>query len=85
MYVRVLQDELTFPDDRAIDQDTKSLIRGVRFLLILSASSDTEPYAAFATKSRIAHVRTSCKTPPVFLYDVSDDIVSFTFHSLIFV
>jgi len=31
MYVRVLQDELQFPDDRAIDQDTKSLIRGVRF------------------------------------------------------
>jgi hypothetical protein len=29
MYVRVLQDELQFPDDRAIDQDTKSLIRGV--------------------------------------------------------
>jgi hypothetical protein len=23
MYVRVLQDELQFPDDRAIDQDTK--------------------------------------------------------------
>ena len=31
MYVRVLQDELQFPDDRAIDQDTKSLIRGVSF------------------------------------------------------
>lgn len=29
MYVRVLQDELTFPDDRALDQDTKSLIRGL--------------------------------------------------------
>jgi serum/glucocorticoid-regulated kinase 2 len=29
MYVRVLQDELQFPEDRAIDQDTKSLIRGV--------------------------------------------------------
>jgi serum/glucocorticoid-regulated kinase 2 len=29
MYIRVLQDELQFPDDRAIDQDTKSLIRGV--------------------------------------------------------
>ncbi|EIW87265.1 hypothetical protein CONPUDRAFT_96619 [Coniophora puteana RWD-64-598 SS2] len=29
MYVRVLQDELTFPDDRAMDQDTKSLIRGL--------------------------------------------------------
>ncbi|KZO91243.1 hypothetical protein CALVIDRAFT_363559 [Calocera viscosa TUFC12733] len=29
MYVRVLQDELMFPDDKAMDQDTKSLIRGL--------------------------------------------------------
>jgi serum/glucocorticoid-regulated kinase 2 len=29
MYVRVLQDELTFPEDKAMDQDTKSLIRGL--------------------------------------------------------
>ncbi|KIY61827.1 kinase-like protein [Cylindrobasidium torrendii FP15055 ss-10] len=29
MYIRVLQDELHFPDDRAIDQDTKSLLRGL--------------------------------------------------------
>ncbi|KAJ7201395.1 kinase-like protein [Mycena pura] len=29
MYIRVLQDELQFPDDRAMDQDTKSLIRGL--------------------------------------------------------
>ncbi|KAI0275351.1 hypothetical protein BC834DRAFT_852429 [Gloeopeniophorella convolvens] len=29
MYVRVLQDELQFPDDRAMDQDTKSLLRGL--------------------------------------------------------
>ncbi|KZW00484.1 kinase-like protein [Exidia glandulosa HHB12029] len=29
MYVRVLQDELTFPDDRTMDQDTKSLLRGL--------------------------------------------------------
>ena len=35
MYVRVLQDELQFPDDRAIDQDTKSLIRGVSFFFFL--------------------------------------------------
>ena len=27
----MLQDDLQFPDDRAIDQDTKSLIRGVSF------------------------------------------------------
>jgi serum/glucocorticoid-regulated kinase 2 len=30
MYVRVLQDELHFPEDKAMDQETKSLIRGVR-------------------------------------------------------
>ena len=30
MYYRVLQDELQFPEDRTMDQDTKSLIRGVR-------------------------------------------------------
>lgn len=29
MYLRVLQDELQFPEDRSMDQDTKSLIRGV--------------------------------------------------------
>jgi hypothetical protein len=33
MYVRVLQDELQFPDDRGMDQDTKSLIRGVSHCL----------------------------------------------------
>ncbi|KAG8805692.1 hypothetical protein FRC17_005381, partial [Serendipita sp. 399] len=29
MYVRVLQDELAFPEDKAMDHDTKSLIRGL--------------------------------------------------------
>ena len=33
MYYRVLQDELQFPEDRTMDQDTKSLIRGVCFLV----------------------------------------------------
>jgi hypothetical protein len=36
MYIRVLQDELQFPDDRAIDQDTKSLIRGVSSFCLFS-------------------------------------------------
>ena len=36
MYLRVLQDELKFPDDRAIDQDTKSLIRGVSLFFLSS-------------------------------------------------
>ena len=34
MYYRVLHDELKFPDDRVMDQDTKSLIRGVRLDLL---------------------------------------------------
>lgn len=29
MYVRVLHDDLTFPDDRVLDQDTKSILRGL--------------------------------------------------------
>jgi serum/glucocorticoid-regulated kinase 2 len=29
MYVRVLHDELIFPDDRVLDQDTKSILRGL--------------------------------------------------------
>ena len=32
MYTRVLHDELVFPDERPVDQDTKSLIRGVSTL-----------------------------------------------------
>ena len=37
MYLRVLQDELQFPEDRSMDQDTKSLIRGVSIVLVLAA------------------------------------------------
>jgi hypothetical protein len=36
MYVRVLQDELQFPDDRAMDPDTKGLIRGVSRYLVFN-------------------------------------------------
>jgi hypothetical protein len=32
MYSRVLQDELRFPEDRSMDQDTKSFIRGVSIM-----------------------------------------------------
>jgi len=39
MYVRVLQDELQFPDDRAMDQDTKSLIREVSLYLVFRMKS----------------------------------------------
>ena len=36
--MRVLHDELQFPDDRGIDQDTKSLIRGVGLFAIINAT-----------------------------------------------
>jgi hypothetical protein len=51
MYVRVLQDELQFPDDRAMDQDTKSLIRGVSHLtsLFTTLVSDTDNVVIAAT------------------------------------
>ena len=29
MYTRVLHDELVFPEERAIDKDTRSLLRGL--------------------------------------------------------
>lgn len=71
MYVRVLQDELVFPDDRAIDQDTKSLIRGVSFswlyaILVVTHLSDT----ASSTQSSPEDVRASHQAASVFLYDV---------------
>lgn len=70
MYVRVLQDELQFPDDRAIDQDTKSLIRGVSALsqpVLLFVSNIG---SAFTTQSCIENVRASSEETPVFLNDV---------------
>ncbi len=41
MYYRVLQDELQFPEDRTMDQDTKSLIRGVSRACFLGSTSAT--------------------------------------------
>jgi serum/glucocorticoid-regulated kinase 2 len=38
MYLRVLQDELQFPEDRSMDQDTKSLIRGVSITLVFTSA-----------------------------------------------
>ncbi len=45
MYVRVLQDDLHFPDDRAIDQDTKSLIRGVSHMCFMLLSMLMRTYS----------------------------------------
>lgn len=36
MYMRVVHDELVFPEDRSLDKDTKSFIRGVSELKLNS-------------------------------------------------
>ena len=72
MYVRVLQDELQFPEDRAMDQDTKSLIRGVsETSLVDDIRSLYAFHVAASTKPCIKDVRTTDQTAPIFLYDVS--------------
>lgn len=71
MYVRVLQDELQFPEDRAIDQDTKSLIRGVSCVLCTCAIVELMVCAiAAAEESCIEDLRTENQTTSLFLYDV---------------
>ena len=51
MYMRVLHDELQFPDDRGIDQDTKSLIRGVR----LFSMTNSRPLTLFSSYFNVFH------------------------------
>jgi hypothetical protein len=70
MYVRVLQDELQFPDDRAIDQDTKSLIRGVRGYALCFALATHNYVAALATESRAQNLRAADKTASLLFHDV---------------
>ena len=38
MHLRVLNDELQFPDDREMDEDTKHFIRGVNHCLLFNVS-----------------------------------------------
>ncbi|KAF8910199.1 hypothetical protein CPB84DRAFT_1673057 [Gymnopilus junonius] len=61
MYVRVLQDELQFPDDRAIDHDTKSLIRGllqrVPSLRICEPRIKKHPYFSMIDWSHVYYKR----------------------------
>jgi hypothetical protein len=78
MYVRVLQDELQFPEDRTMDQDTKSLLRGVRVARSLSLRVGGVSWhsrlffgsAAFAAQSLTSHVRASHQETSLFLNDV---------------
>ncbi|ETW86608.1 hypothetical protein HETIRDRAFT_377172 [Heterobasidion irregulare TC 32-1] len=61
MYVRVLQDELQFPDDRAMDQDTKSLIRGLLqrnpALRLSEPRIKRHPYFSMIDWSHVYHKR----------------------------
>jgi serine/threonine protein kinase len=61
MYVRVLEDELKFPEDRAIDQDTKSLIRGllqrVPSLRICEPRIKRHPYFSMIDWSHVYYKR----------------------------
>lgn len=71
MYVRVLQDELQFPEDRAMDQDTKSLIRGVSEYVLVADTFHLYALEAASTKSRIKNLRATDQTAPIFFHDVS--------------
>lgn len=61
MYVRVLQDELTFPEDKAMDQDTKSLIRGLLqrnpALRLCEPRIKRHPYFSMIDWSHVCHKR----------------------------
>jgi hypothetical protein len=75
MYTRVLHDELIFPEERPVDQDTKSLLRGVcinspswRY-----AEADRAPFSstsASATEPGAEAVRAEDQEAPVLLHDV---------------
>lgn len=73
MYVRVLQDELTFPEDKAMDQDTKNLIRGVCLTstLLQKITIDGDRRAVIAAEPCFKNQRTEDQTASLFLDDVS--------------
>jgi hypothetical protein len=71
MYYRVLQDELQFPDDKAMDQDTKSLIRGVSTIHYVDMDISQQTLIASATESCTEDERTSYQETPLFRHDVS--------------
>lgn len=61
MYVRVLHDELVFPDDRALDQDTKSILRGLLqrspVLRIKQPRIKKHPYFSMIEWAHVFHKR----------------------------
>lgn len=73
MYYRVLQDELQFPEDRTMDQDTKSLIRGVRSLTLMCEilALIGIAYIAATTQPCSTYEGTTDQEAPVLLHDVS--------------
>ncbi|CEH19158.1 kinase-like protein [Ceraceosorus bombacis] len=61
MYVRVLHDELKFPDDRVLDQDTKSVLRGLLqrnpILRMKEPRIKKHPYFAMIEWQHVFHKR----------------------------
>ncbi|KAF9260848.1 hypothetical protein L218DRAFT_871465 [Marasmius fiardii PR-910] len=77
MYVRVLQDELQFPDDRALDQDTKSLVRGLLqrnpALRICEPRIKKHPYFSMIDWSHVYYKRyIPPYIPPIDPHNASD-------------
>lgn len=77
MYVRVLQDELTFPEDKAMDQDTKSLIRGLLqrnpALRLCEPRIKKHPYFSMIDWQHVYHKRyIPPYIPPIDPHNASD-------------
>ncbi|KAJ7659430.1 kinase-like domain-containing protein [Mycena rosella] len=77
MYGRVLQDELQFPNDRVIDKDTESLIRGLLqrnpVLRICEPQIKRHPYFSMIDWSHIYYKRyIPPYTPPIDPFNASD-------------
>ncbi|KAG7100021.1 hypothetical protein E1B28_001807 [Marasmius oreades] len=77
MYVRVLQDELQFPEDRALDQDTKSLVRGLLqrnpVLRICEPRIKKHPYFSMIDWSHVYYKRyIPPYIPPIDPHNASD-------------
>lgn len=84
MYYRVLQDELQFPEDRTMDQDTKSLIRGVSracFSNSTSATVLTRSISATPTEPCAQDEGAADQEAPIFLNDVGS-LLPFPLHAL---
>lgn len=80
MYIRVLQDELHFPDDRAIDQDTKSLLRGVSVYAPVT-DGELNISIAFTEEFSAQALRTQNQETSLLLYDRLESRLLQALHS----